>query len=420
MRVVLNVAFDRVGVGFWAFRDVRVRGRASRYADWFGIARFDDPKTAADDMDYATYMGTREMPSVRRQGDTLAPGPHAYVLSVLSRWSDPNGDGDPADGVDGWRFLDAERLPMGFLREARKHVLARSPDAALLGEIFWEDRENEILRHPLPWLRGDVLDAVTQHRWSAAVRAFFFDKTASIQASEFDGRVGVLRAEVPWETTLAQLLALDGPHTERIGSQGVNADRGYDRRSSPREDPTYDIRAPRVDEWRKARLVATLQFTSPGVPVIWYGSEAGLWGADEPDSHKPMLWKDFTFEDEATHPFGQKRPRDKVRFDEDMTRFYQLLGRLRQALPALRKGTSETLVVDDSRRVLAFERAFDGQRVICAFNASDRETTVDVAFDPPSRELLSGRRLRSREGRTLIPVPAQSAAIVAAETAVQP
>ncbi len=74
MRVVLNVAFDRVGVGFWAFRDVRVRGRASRYADWFSISRFDDPKTAADDMDYATAFGVREMPSLRRQGDIPRPG----------------------------------------------------------------------------------------------------------------------------------------------------------------------------------------------------------------------------------------------------------------------------------------------------------------------------------------------------------
>ncbi len=309
---------------------------------------------------------------------------------------------------------------MGFLREARRHCLARSPDAALLGEIFWEDREKEILRHPLPWLRGDVLDAVTHHRWSAATRAFFLDRSASIQASEYDGRVSVLRAEVPWETTVAQLLALDGPDTERVASQATNADRGYDRRSGPREDPAYDVRAPRPEEWKKARLVAAVQFTSPGVPVMWYGNETGLWGADDPDSHKPMLWKDLTFEDETTHPLGQKRPRDKVRFDEDLSRYYQLLGRMRQALPALRRGSAETLMADDSRRLLVVVRTLDDQRVICAYNASDREATVEAPFDVPTREILSGRRLRPKDGKTFVTVPALGAAVLVSEGAVQP
>jgi len=419
IRVVLNVAFDHVGIGFWAFRDVRVRGRASKYADWFSIARFDDPKTPADDMDYATAGGVREMPVLRRQGDSLAPGPRDYALAALARWTDPNGDGDPSDGVDGWRFLDAERLPMGFLREVRRHVLSRSPDAAFFGEIFWEDREKDILRHPLPWLRGDTLDAVTQHRWSAAMRAFFLDRSASIQASEYDGRVNVLRAEVPWETTVVQLLTLGGPDTERVASQAVNPDRGYDRRSGPAEDPSYEVRSPRIEEWRRVRLAATVQLTSPGVPVIWYGDETGLWGADDPDSHKPMLWKDQTYEDEASHPLGQKRPRDKVRFDEDLLKHYQLLGRIRQTLPALRRGTSETLIADDSRRLLVVARVLDDQKVICAYNASDREATVEAPFDGSARELLSGRRVRAKEGKVQITVAPMSAAILVSEAAGQ-
>lgn len=420
MRVALNVAFDHVGVGFWAFRDVRIRGRASRYADWFSIARFDDPKTAADDMDYATAFGVREMPALRRQSDSLAPGVRDHALAALSRWIDPNGDGDPGDGVDGWRLLDADRLPMGFIREVRRHLLSRSPDAVLLGDVFWEDREQEILRHPLPWLRGDTLDAVTQHRWSAATRAFILDRTATIDASEYDGRTGVLRAEVPWETTLAQFLALGGPDTERVASQAVNPDRGYDRRSGPREDPAYEVRAPRPDEARKARLAAVVQLTSPGVPLLWYGDEAGLVGADDPDCHKPMLWKEIPYEDEASHPLGQKRPRDKLRVDEDLVRTYQVLGRARAALPALRRGTAETLFIDDARRLVVVLRSLEDKRVICAYNASDRDTTVDVAFDVPGREVLTGRRLRPREGRTTLTVPAQGAAILVSDGALQP
>jgi len=45
IKVVLDATFNHVGLTFWAFRDVRSRGASSRYAGWFAIKAFDDPKT---------------------------------------------------------------------------------------------------------------------------------------------------------------------------------------------------------------------------------------------------------------------------------------------------------------------------------------------------------------------------------------
>ncbi len=35
------------------------------------------------------------------------------------------------------------------------------------------------------------------------------------------------------------------------------------------------------------------QMTYLGAPVIYYGDEAGMWGANDPDSRKPMVWDDL-------------------------------------------------------------------------------------------------------------------------------
>jgi len=38
----------------------------------------------------------------------------------------------------------------------------------------------------------------------------------------------------------------------------------------------------------------------PATPVIYYGDEKGMWGADSPRNRKPMLWDDYApYEDET-------------------------------------------------------------------------------------------------------------------------
>src|SRR5262249_22787658 len=142
IRVVLDGVFDHVGWTFWAFRDVRARGAQSRYAGWFVVRRFDDAQTPGDELDYAGLGGARELPELRREGAGLAAGPRDHIRAVLKRWGDPNGDGDPSDGVDGWRVLNADRLPHSYWKELRRAVLTLNPDAYLVGDVSFEDFES--------------------------------------------------------------------------------------------------------------------------------------------------------------------------------------------------------------------------------------------------------------------------------------
>lgn len=416
MRLILDGVFNHVGLTFWAFRDVRLRGPQSRYADWFIIKRFDDPKTPADEFDYQGWAGVKELPELRKEGDTLAAGPREHIRAIVRRWGDPNGDGDPSDGVDGWRLDVAEKVPHGFWREFRRWVLGINPEAYLTGEVWWEDWDNVRMWNASSWLRGDQFDAVMNYRWAAAVRAFFVDRQNAIRPRELDARLAALRADYHPETNHALMNLLDSHDTDRLASQIVNPDRPYDHQSGPKDDPAYDVRAPREEEWKRLRLVAAFQFASLGAPMVYYGTEAGIWGADDPDCRKPMVWRELQYENEASHPLGQRRRDDTVRFDEDLYRYYQTLGRIRASQPALRRGTFETLLADDERKVYAFVRALDEGKVLAAFNASDKEQTAELPFAAAgARELLSGRRLKTRDGKVALMLPALGAALVAAE-----
>jgi glycosidase len=105
MKVVLDGVFSHVGVTFWAFRDLRSRGASSRYASWFAVKTFDDPKTPADEFEYQGLSGVRELPELRKEGGTLAAPVRDHLRVVARRWGDPNGDGDPSDGIPGARGI---------------------------------------------------------------------------------------------------------------------------------------------------------------------------------------------------------------------------------------------------------------------------------------------------------------------------
>ena len=121
-----------------------------------------------------------------------------------------------------------------------------------------------------------------------------------------------------------------------------------------------------------------------------------MWGADDPDERKPMVWADLRYDDETTHPFGRPRRRDRVAPDTALFRVYRDLIALRkQHLRLFVDGTLNWLLTDDARGLLAYERVLGDQRAIVAFNVSDAPQEISLAADgrlscSPSRR--AGRR----------------------------
>jgi glycosidase len=373
IKVVIDGVFNHVGRTFWAFEDLRKNQQASKYKDWFTVKKWDNPKTEVDEFDYEGWNGVHELPQLRQDENGIVQGPREHIHAIVQRWMDPNGDGNPADGIDGWRLDVAEKVNPAFWRVFREWVRNVNPNAYLVGEVWWEDWVNGKMYNAAPWLQGDMFDAVMNYRWAREAATYFAGSKTKIAASEFSQRLHKLLREYPEESNYALLNLYDSHDTDRIGSHILNGDLSYDKRVGAADNKDYVVRKPGEAERATQKLMVLFQMTYLGAPVVYYGDEAGMWGGDDPDCRKPMLWQDIHYQHERSHPFGMPRPDDANAFNSDLFAWYKKMISLRNSNPVLQTGKCEFLASDDIKDVFAFARTSDTELVLVVVNNSIKE-----------------------------------------------
>jgi len=412
MRIILDYSWNHTGITFWAWRDLLEHQRDSRFADWYEVQRFDDPATPdTSEFAYRGWVGVPWLPEWKKVGrpegrthgaieGTLVPAVRDLVFAVTRRWLDPNGDGDLSDGVDGFRLDVAEMVPLGFWRDYRRLVRSINPEAYLVGEVWWEAWPDRMY-DPAPWLRGDVFDAVMNYRWYMPTRSFFAGAPPGFTPTAYAAHLDSLGAGIGPSYRKAMMNLTASHDTPRFGTSVYNPGR-YKYHANPREDPAYRIDRPDERTRRTEELILVQQFTYIGAPHVWNGDEAGMWGADDPDERKPVVWGDLTYDDEITHPFGRQRNRDRVAPDTALFRVYRDLVALRKRyLRLLVDGTLHWRVTDDARGLLAYERVLDDQRAIVAFNVSDAPHEISVTATGTYRQAFPAGSATVEAGGTL-------------------
>lgn len=378
-RVIIDGVFNHVGTGHPAFRDVRAKGERSRFADWFAVRSWSP-------FEYEGWAGFPSLPTFRKseRHGIASDSARRHILDITRRWMDPDGDGDPSDGVDGWRLDVPNEVPMAFWHEWRTLVKSINPDAYLVGEIWKQDDT---------WLDGRSFDGLMNYPFADAAIAWVGHRKRKITASALDRRLAELRLAYPSDATYVLQNLLDSHDTDRLASMMANPDRDYNTRNRPQDGASeYMAGKPDAAAYRKARLLALLQMTYVGAPMIWYGDEVGMWGPSDPSNRKPMLWKDL-------EPYA--RPDEDAVMDEQLA-WYRAVGALRAGTAALRVGSFRTVLADDAADVWAFERQEAGHRVIVALNASERDAIVTLPRLPAGgwRETFSSSTATySPEGR---------------------
>lgn len=356
-RVIIDGVFNHTGTDHPAFRDVREKGRQSRFADWYEI-------TSWEPFDYEGWWGFKSLPVFRKDPEKglASESLRKHIFDATRRWMDPDGDGDPSDGIDGWRLDVPNEVPMAFWRDWCAFVRSINPDAYIVGEI-WTRAE--------PWLDGRAFDAVMNYEFAKPAIAWVANRQMKLKASELDEALASLRLAYPEAATAVMQNLLDSHDTDRIASMIKNPDRPYNERNREQEGHRYDSSRPEPEHYRRQRLLVLLQATYVGAPMIYYGDEVGMWGAGDPGNRKPMLWKDLEPYDEPEENF----------VDEEMLEFYRGAMALRRNHPALRRGSFRTVLVDDDRDVWVFMREDDREQVLVGLNASDRAGTVELPED---------------------------------------
>ena len=391
MRIIIDGVFNHIGVSNPAFQDVMKNGKQSPYADWVIVKRWDDPATRENEFEYQGWYGVKDLPEIRREGDDLAPGPKAYFQAIVQRWMDPNRDGDPSDGIDGWRLDVAELVPKGFWRDFRKWVREINPNAYLTGEVWWDDYNNNKMFNAAPWLQGDIFDAVMNYRVADALLKYFVDTKNAYDANALNARLQKLRDEYPFDVNYVLMNLMDSHDTERLASMVVNPNRMIDHASSASsKEQSFDVRKPNAEEVKTQKLIIAFQMLYLGAPMIYYGGEAGMWGADDPDERKPMVWPDLIYEPEKSHPLGKSRPEDAVAFDQDLFNNYKTFSTIRRENIAIRRGDYQFAAVSASRDVFAFSRSNPQQRLLCVFNRSAGAQEIALPENFGRRKTLYG------------------------------
>ena len=203
IKIIIDGVFNHVGIPFWAFQDVKVKGNLSKYADWFVIHSWDDPNTLVDEFDYEGWFGIKDLPVLAEDENGLIPPIQRHIHAIVKRWMDPNNDGDPSDGVDGWRLDVADHVHIQFWREFRKWVNEINPAAYITGEVWWDDFWNNTMLNAGPWLEGDAFHGVMNYRLADALFKYMIDDKNQITTTEFKINLEIMISDYGFEPFLS-------------------------------------------------------------------------------------------------------------------------------------------------------------------------------------------------------------------------
>lgn len=390
MRVILDYSWNHTGHTFWAWQDLLKNQQASEFADWYWVKNFDDPNTPENEFEYRGWFGMFELPEIKEtqyldhsisvkliEDDIYDEAAKNHILAVTKRWLDPNDDGDTSDGVDGFRLDVAADVPFGFWLDYRSFVKAINPEAYLIGEI-WRQQFPDDVFNPDPVLKDKVFDAAMNYRWYEAARRFFGEAPQAILPSEFVGQLKALNQNIDKDYQYA-MMNMSASHDSPRLLTSLNNKNKYKYNAKASQNPRYNSNKPRDKAMTRAKLLLAHQFTYIGAPQIWAGDEMGMWGSDDPHNRKPLIWPQYNFENESSHPESRRKSLDEVAYNANWNAYYQSLIAIRRDFPILTTGDIEFIDINDSERVLSYARFDPDQaspKAFVIFNLANKREQI--------------------------------------------
>ena len=294
IRIMLDAVFNHCGYHFAPWADVREKGRASRYADWFFVNEDHLNEKHGDTKDgrFYSFAFHAGMPKLNTGNEEVA----SFLTEVCRHWvSDWQ--------IDGIRFDVGDEVSHTFVKHLRQELKALNPQLYLLGEI-WHDSAD--------WLRGDEYDSVMNYPFLDSLHNFWNDPESGVtELTEALNRVETL---YPQQITENLFQFLDTHDTGRA-------------RSGCRD----------VDAFLQQLAVLC---TMPGSVCLYYGTEIAMEGADGPYNRRCMPWAEI----------------DSGKYD-DMIAQVKCLISVRNKSVAARQGSLRWIHErDEDRRLLHYAR----------------------------------------------------------------
>lgn len=378
MKVMFDGVFNHIGYNSKPFQDVLKHHKQSKYADWFHI---DWQKTTPKKLHYDKFWGfVKEMPKLNYGSQEVK----RYVFTTLKRWLRPIVEGVEYEGIDGWRLDHAIGVPMTFWKSAHDFCKKLNKNSLFLAELIEPDT---IIK---PYLENGAFDCVMNYGFYFLACEFFTCETEKMTAKEFDTKIWKQLKLYPLGSNYLAMNLLGTHDTERIASLIVNRRlKKYGTIANFFENTHvtnrgYSSRRPDELERRIQRMMIVFEFAMIGSPMVYYGDELGMYGANDPDCRKPMCWPGMEFQDEHVVVGGRhfNDRREPIAADMEMLDFYKRIIALRRGSAALMRGTLATDYASTKSRVWVISRKSGEERVIFAFNCEDSPANVRILALP--------------------------------------
>lgn len=371
MYIIFDGVFNHIGVKSFAFRDVEKAQRASSYRDWFNVTSWRDSAKGTR-FQYKGWFGVKTLPEFKEDSSGIVAGPKQYIFNATKRWMNPMNKGIKA-GIDGWRLDVAYDVGHPFWKDWRKWVRSINPAAYMTAELVFSIAETK------PYLMGDEFDATMNYNFAFAVHDFFVQEKTASTVADFDARLKSLREAFGEGVALNIQNLMDSHDATRIGSAVANPDGEkfgnwgkYFNWSQKSNNKAYNTRKPTPEQLKKQKLIAAFQILYLGSPMIFYGDETGIWGGNDPDCRKPMIWAEKKYEAETFNPDQSKHEPDEVGFNKDLFDWYKKFIHLRKQYKSIQLGNYTTLATDEEHKLYAFSRKYGNEEVIVVVNRGNK------------------------------------------------
>ena len=281
----------------------------SKYHDWYKFTRYP--------YQYESWWGIAERPNI----NSMENGYMKYIInnddSIIKKWIDL--------GCSGWRLNVIDELPDEFIEAIRTRIQEIDGNTVLLGDT-WDDASNKVsYSKRRKYLQGKEVHAVTNY----PLRECLINFTKGYITSDiFKQKIMSLYENYPRESFYGNINVIGTNDTERILTV---------------LDGNIEL----------LRLIVVIQFTLPGVPLIYYGDETALKGGKEPDNRK-------------SYPWGKE--------DKDLSDFYNKIVNIRNSEDGLKKG--DLIIHETDPEVFVFERNYENEKVIVLVNVSNEQKLI--------------------------------------------
>ncbi|MFD2443153.1 alpha-amylase family glycosyl hydrolase [Bacillus sp. CGMCC 1.16607] len=264
------------------------------------------------------------------------PDVEKYLLDAAQWWIKET-------NIDGYRLDNVNYVPITFWEKFSKKVKETKKDFYLLGEVSTKD-PNYIVKYDKAGIDGFVDNPLNEHLRTAFAKP---DQTLNPLFTNWK------RNEEIYEDPYVMGTFLDNHDTTRF---------------------TQDMAQNNQNPGTRWKLALTYLYSTPGIPIVYYGSEIALNGGAAPDNQRQM----------------------NFRTDKELIDYITKIGELRQQLPSLTRGKMEVLY--ENKGMGVYKRTYQDEVAIIAINNTSKSQHITLT----TKEIEPGKELRGLLANDLV------------------